>query len=647
MHPRRGPHAGVGEGAASACARAQSKHQENGPVFSLPNSSTSPFSLSSVIKLVLQFCREHGLASTFVTLSSEAGVSLNAVDSVEALAADVKAGRWETVLPALAAWRLSPATAAALHEQVALELVELREGEAAAAVVAGSAALRGLAASDPPRLARLERLAAAASGGGATVAAVSLDPASIFGEGTPRAARRAAVAAALVSEAVSPPPGRLLTLVGQALQAQFGGGGSGGGGGGAAAAGGPPASGFDLLTGAAAPLPPSEEAPPGLQALAIRFGLGAHPEAAAWAPGGPAAGAAVLATGSVDGLVELWDGATGGPGRASGVPSAPPPADMAHASPVLALAWSADGALLASGDRDGSVRVWNPVSGRCLRRLEGAHAGGVAALAFAPGASHLVSGGYDGAARVHGLQSGRVLRELRGHAAAVLALACLPGGGLAGGDVILSGGADGCVRGWDAKTGEAGATFRPPPPPVVAGGGGGGQAGAAAAPAASPDQPIVALLPLPLSTPGLPGPAALVLPRGPAVHVMTPAGTLVRSLASGRPAGAGSDFVSAALSPSGALAHCLAEDGVVFTFDVGTGALVSQLAGAVEGTAVEVARQAAAAAGGAAALAAGKGGPSTKAAIPIGLAHHPARNLLATWATDGVLKVWVPGTAAA
>ena len=611
---------------------------------SISQPSLSIFSLSSVIKLVLQFCREHGLGSTFTTLSSEAGVSLNAVESVEGLVADVKAGRWETVLPSLAAWRLSPGTAAALHEQVALELVELREGEAAKAVISGSAALQSLSSSDPPRLARLERLAAAAAaGGGGGAASLSLDPASIFGEATPRPARRAAVAAALASEAVCPPPGRLLTLVGQALRAQFGGSGEGG------APGGGPAGAFDLLTGAAAPLPPSEEVPPGTQAFAIRFGLGAHPEAAAWAPGsGPAAAAAVLATGSVDGLVELWEGTSGGPGRCSGDPSSAAPADMAHAAPVLALAWSPDAALLASGDRDGNVRVWNPLTGRCLRRLDAAHDGGVAALAFAPGGSHLISAGYDGTARVHGLQSGRVLRELRGHTGAVLSLACLPGGSPngSGGDAILSGGADGVVRAWDGKTGEAGPAFRPPPPPAVAGTGGGG--GGAGGGAASAEQPIITVLPVPLTAPGLPGPAALVLPRGPAAYVMTPAGTVVRTLASGRPAGAGSDFVSATLSPSGGLAHCLAEDGVVFSFDVGTGGLVSQLPGAVEGTAAEVARKAAA--GGGKAPPAGKGGPSAeaaKAAIPIGLAHHPARNLVATWATDGVLKVWVPGAEAA
>ena len=615
---------------------------------STPNlARSSSLSSQSVIKLVLQFCKEYGLASTFSTLTSEAGVSLNAVDSLEGLAADVKAGRWEAVLPAVAAWRLSPGTAAALHEQVVLELVELREGEAARSVIKGSAALGGLAGTDPPRLARLERLAAAAASGGGGGAAAggasSLDPASIFGAATPRASRRAAVAVALAAEAVSPPPGRLLTLVGQALAAQFGGGGGGGGGGGDAKA---AAAGFDLLTGTAAPLPPSEEAPPGIPALAIRFGLGAHPEAAAFAPGGPAAAAAVLATGSVDGLVELWDARTGGPGRASGVPSSAPPADMAHVAPVLALAWSGDGALLASGDRDGNVRVWNPVTGRCLRRLDGAHAGGVAALAFAPGGTHLLSAGYDATARVHGLQSGRVLRELRGHTAYVLALAALPGGGPAAGDAILTGAADGSVRAWDGKTGEAGAAFRPPPPPAAAGGGGGGGGGPGGAAPASSDQPIVAILPLPPTTPGLPGPAVLVVPRAPAAHVMTPAGSVVRTLASGRPAGGGGDFVAAALSPSGGLAHCLAEDGTVFTFDVGTGACVSQLAGAVEGTAAEAARTAAAAGRVSGGGKAQRGDGSLKASIPIGLAHHPARNLLATWATDGQLRIWVPGTAA-
>jgi WD40 repeat-containing protein SMU1 len=120
---------------------------------------------------------------------------------------------------------------------------------------------------------------------------------------------------------------------------------------------------------------------------------------------------------------------------------------------------------------------------------------------------------------------------------------------------------------------------------------------------------------------------------------MTPGGALIRTLSTGRPAGApGADFVAACLSPSGAWAHCLTEGGAVITFDVAAGNVAATLPGAVEG----------AAGGGAAGQGEGKAAAATAAAadgratIPIGLAHHPSRNLVATYGTDGLLKLWVP-----
>ena len=101
---------------------------------------------------------------------------------------------------------------------------------------------------------------------------------------------------------------------------------------------------------------------------------------------------------------------------------------MLHDTPVLALAPSPDGALLASGDKGGGIKVWRVATGVLLLRLDAAHAAGVTALAFSPDGSRLLSAGYDGAARVHGLKSGRQLSELRGHTSYVLAAAYTPDG---------------------------------------------------------------------------------------------------------------------------------------------------------------------------------------------------------------------------
>jgi WD40 repeat protein len=63
-----------------------------------------------------------------------------------------------------------------------------------------------------------------------------------------------------------------------------------------------------------------------------------------------------------------------------------------HAGAVPALAFAPDGSTLASGGRDGTVRLWRP--GRPGQTLIG-HAGNVTALAFSPDGRTLASGGRD------------------------------------------------------------------------------------------------------------------------------------------------------------------------------------------------------------------------------------------------------------
>jgi len=85
--------------------------------------------------------------------------------------------------------------------------------------------------------------------------------------------------------------------------------------------------------------------------------------------------------------VEIWDTATHKPVAAW--PSAF----------VLSLAYSLDGKRLATGSYDGMVQVWDTATNQQLQTYKG-HSGGVESLAFSPKGSHLATGGMDGTVRV-------------------------------------------------------------------------------------------------------------------------------------------------------------------------------------------------------------------------------------------------------
>jgi WD40 repeat protein len=75
-----------------------------------------------------------------------------------------------------------------------------------------------------------------------------------------------------------------------------------------------------------------------------------------------------------------------------------------HARPVTALAFSPDGAALASGSKDQAVRLWDLSTGES--RVFLGHEDGVRALAFSPDGAVLASGGEDHTLRVWDLATG-------------------------------------------------------------------------------------------------------------------------------------------------------------------------------------------------------------------------------------------------
>jgi WD40 repeat protein len=80
-----------------------------------------------------------------------------------------------------------------------------------------------------------------------------------------------------------------------------------------------------------------------------------------------------------------------------------------HSAPVLSVAFSPDGKLLASGSADHTVKLWAADTGEELRTLVG-HLGYISSLAFSPGGTWLASGSLDGTVRLWSPASGASIR---------------------------------------------------------------------------------------------------------------------------------------------------------------------------------------------------------------------------------------------
>ncbi len=124
-----------------------------------------------------------------------------------------------------------------------------------------------------------------------------------------------------------------------------------------------------------------------------------------------------------------------------------------HESGVTSVAWSPAGGRLLSGSRDRTLRVWDAASGVLLATLAG-HQGVVTSVAWSPAGDRVLSGSRDRTLRVWDAASGAMLATLAGHEDEVTSVAWSPAG-----DRLLSGSEEGVLRVWDAASGALLATL--------------------------------------------------------------------------------------------------------------------------------------------------------------------------------------------
>ncbi|MFI1487843.1 WD40 repeat domain-containing protein [Streptomyces sp. NPDC020747] len=126
---------------------------------------------------------------------------------------------------------------------------------------------------------------------------------------------------------------------------------------------------------------------------------------------------ALLASGHSFDYVRLWDVAS-----RKNVAILP-----GHNAFVLAVAFSPDGRLLASGSHDASVRLWDVAGRSSVATLTG-HTSTVHTVAFSSDGTTLASSSYDRTIRLWDVSSARTIAVLNGHTSVAMSVAFSPDG---------------------------------------------------------------------------------------------------------------------------------------------------------------------------------------------------------------------------
>ncbi|KAJ2706695.1 hypothetical protein H4R19_004986 [Coemansia spiralis] len=129
------------------------------------------------------------------------------------------------------------------------------------------------------------------------------------------------------------------------------------------------------------------------------------------------------------------------------------PGAAQHTAMVTHVSYAANGAAVASASRDGSVKIWDGASGKCVRTIDRAHDGRPATAAvLSPDAKHVLTAGLDSCVRLWDAGSGRVVQEYVG------AGMDAAGGAAAfshdGAQVMAADAATNSVVTWDAASGQ-------------------------------------------------------------------------------------------------------------------------------------------------------------------------------------------------
>lgn len=117
---------------------------------------------------------------------------------------------------------------------------------------------------------------------------------------------------------------------------------------------------------------------------------------------------------------------------------------VGHSRGVRVVALSPDDKIIASGSSDGLIKLWNAASGKLLHNLIG-HSRGINLLAFSPNGNILASGGSnDQTVRIWDIESGSLVKTLPGYPKPVEAITFSQNG-----KNLISASSDLTIKVWD------------------------------------------------------------------------------------------------------------------------------------------------------------------------------------------------------
>ncbi|WP_414564799.1 MULTISPECIES: NB-ARC domain-containing protein [unclassified Anabaena] len=119
-----------------------------------------------------------------------------------------------------------------------------------------------------------------------------------------------------------------------------------------------------------------------------------------------------------------------------------------HTNWVPSLAFSPDGNILASSSSDHTVKLWDVITGQCLQTLQ-EHEHEVWSVAFSPDGNLLASGSNDCTIKLWNVSTGKCVKTFKGHTSWIVsAIFSLDG------QMLVSGSDDDTIRLWEISTGE-------------------------------------------------------------------------------------------------------------------------------------------------------------------------------------------------